>query len=218
MVSFFQFVKVFFICLLILCPWGNRNAYWVYPSGILISELDCACALKWPLYLLLFKSDQKSLVRWLSWLEHCPACQNVECSIPGWGTYLGCGLDPQLGHILEATNQCISHLSLPPNLSPPPSCFLFLKSINISSNKTSDQKVTESVIVHIQDLRLWEKSKIMFQLHLISHADWWLITWDFLMHRKWCSITEKTRTSRSNRLTLKPFFYLNSIYNFRQTS
>ena len=49
----------------------------------------------------------------------------------GWGfnsgqdTYLGCGFDPQLGHVREATNQC---LSLTLMLSTP----LSLKLINIS--------------------------------------------------------------------------------------
>ena len=32
---------------------------------------------------------------WLSWLEPCPVDQNVAGSIPGQGTHLGCGFDPQ---------------------------------------------------------------------------------------------------------------------------
>ena len=34
---------------------------------------------------------------WLSWLECCPMQQKVVGSIPGEGTYLGCGFDPQSG-------------------------------------------------------------------------------------------------------------------------
>ena len=35
-----------------------------------------------------------ALTRWLSWLERCPIHQKFEDSIPGQGTYLGCGFHP----------------------------------------------------------------------------------------------------------------------------
>lgn len=70
------------------------------------------------------------------------------------------------------------------------------------------QKVIESARVHIQELGQLEKSQIMFQLHLISHAYLWLITCDYLILRKECSIMEKTRTSKSNRLMFKTLLYL----------
>ena len=41
-------------------------------------------------------------------LEHPLMHRNVAGSIPREDTYLGCGRDPQLGSIQEATNQCFS--------------------------------------------------------------------------------------------------------------
>ena len=55
-----------------------------------------------------FKNFPWALARWLSWLEHSLVHQKVADSIPGQGTYLGCGFDPWLGHIWEAANQCFS--------------------------------------------------------------------------------------------------------------
>ena len=60
----------------------------------------------------------------LSGLECHPLHQKVAGLIPGQGTHLGCGLDPQSGRVQEATDPCFSlPLSLP----------LSLKLINISS-------------------------------------------------------------------------------------
>lgn len=70
------------------------------------------------------------------------------------------------------------------------------------------QKVIKSARVHIQELGQLEKSQIMFQLHLINHAYLWLITCDYVILRKECSIMEKTRTSKSNRLMFKTVLYL----------
>lgn len=41
---------------------------------------------------------------WLSYLEHPPVQQKVVDSISGQGTYLGCGFDHWLRHILTSTN------------------------------------------------------------------------------------------------------------------
>ena len=43
---------------------------------------------------------------------HCPAKPNVAGSIPGQGTCLGCGFNPQLEHIQEATDPCLSLSSM----------------------------------------------------------------------------------------------------------
>ena len=43
-----------------------------------------------------------ALAGWLSWLEHHPVHQKVAGSIPGQGTYPGCGFDPLSGSLPEA--------------------------------------------------------------------------------------------------------------------
>ena len=48
---------------------------------------------------------------WLSWSETRSIHQKGVGLIPGQGTYLGCGLSPQMGHVQEATNQCFSLFS-----------------------------------------------------------------------------------------------------------
>ena len=45
-----------------------------------------------------------ALAGWLSWLEHHTIKQKVVGSILSQGTCLGCRLDPQSGHIQEATD------------------------------------------------------------------------------------------------------------------
>ena len=47
-----------------------------------------------------------ALAGWFSWLEHHPVQQKVMGSIPGQGTYLGSGFDPQVGYVWEATDHC----------------------------------------------------------------------------------------------------------------
>ena len=75
---------------------------------------------------------------WLGWLEYCPIYQKVAGLIPSQGTYLGCRLDPRVGHIWEATNWCFSHKLLSLSLSPPhlppslPTSLFLSKTINIS--------------------------------------------------------------------------------------
>ena len=73
----------------------------------------------------------------LGQLEHHSLPQDVAGWIPGQGTYVGYGFDPQLGPISEATSQCFSlSLSFP----------LSLKSINIYSGedlKTKERKGKE---------------------------------------------------------------------------
>ena len=51
-----------------------------------------------------FTNLDLALAGWLSWLEHLPIHQNFADSVPGQGTYLGCGFDPQLRCEKEATN------------------------------------------------------------------------------------------------------------------
>ena len=73
------------------------------------------------------------LAGWLHWFEHSPIHQKVVGSIPGQGTYLGCGFHPHSGHIQEATNQCFF---LPLFLSLSLSPLLFSqRSINITSGE-----------------------------------------------------------------------------------
>ena len=54
---------------------------------------------------------------------HHPAKQKVTCSIPSQGMCLGCGFGPWLGYVQEATDQCLSLISmflfLPFSLSSP---------------------------------------------------------------------------------------------------
>ena len=75
----------------------------------------------------------------MTWLERRPVHQKVVGKMPIRDTYLGCGFDPQLAHVCEATNQCFSLIStfLSLSLTLP----LSLKSINISSDK--DKKLKE---------------------------------------------------------------------------
>ena len=54
------------------------------------------------------RSLSPALVRWLSWLE-CPSLQQNVGLIPGQGTSLGCGFDPQWGGVWEATDPSLSH-------------------------------------------------------------------------------------------------------------
>ena len=61
----------------------------------------------------------------LSWLGCHPMHQKVVGSIPSQGTHLGCGFNPWLGHLREATNQC-----LPPSAHLPPSHPLPLSKIS----------------------------------------------------------------------------------------
>lgn len=60
-----------------------------------------------------------ALARWLRWLECRPIRQKPVSSVPGQGTSLGCGFNPQTGCIRDATGPCFSHIdvSFPP-LSP----------------------------------------------------------------------------------------------------
>ena len=60
-----------------------------------------------------------ALAEWLSWLKHHSIQQKVAGSNPGQGPYLGCGFDPQLGHIQEATDWCFSLTSMFLSLSTP---------------------------------------------------------------------------------------------------
>ena len=58
---------------------------------------------------------------WLSWLEGHPVHGKAVGSISGQRTDLGCRIDPQSGHVQEATTQCFSvFLSLSLSLSLPP--------------------------------------------------------------------------------------------------
>ena len=45
-------------------------------------------------------------------VERHPAKQKVASSVPGQGTFLGCGFGPWLGRMQEATNRCFSHISM----------------------------------------------------------------------------------------------------------
>ena len=78
-----------------------------------------------------------AMARWLGWLEHHPIHQKVAGSIPGQGTYLGCGFDLRSGRVWEATDRCFSitstFLSLCLSLSF--SLPLSLKSISMSSDE-----------------------------------------------------------------------------------
>ena len=47
---------------------------------------------------------ESSWLVWLSWLECCLYTERSWGSIPSQGTYLGCGFDPWLGRVREATN------------------------------------------------------------------------------------------------------------------
>ena len=50
---------------------------------------------------------------WLRHLEHCPIYRKVVGLIPGQGTYLGFGFDPQSGHIQEGNQlMFLSHISV----------------------------------------------------------------------------------------------------------
>ena len=55
--------------------------------------------------------------------------QKVASSIRGQDTHLGCGFDPRLEWVQEATDQCFSLLSLSLSLSPLLSLLNHLKSI-----------------------------------------------------------------------------------------
>ena len=52
---------------------------------------------------------KNGLEPWPSCLEHCHVNRKVTGSIPGQGTYLGCGFDPRLGCMWEATYRYFSH-------------------------------------------------------------------------------------------------------------
>lgn len=49
-----------------------------------------------------------------------PCPKSLQVSILDQGSYLGCRLNPQLGHILEATDQCFSRTWMFLSLSTPP--------------------------------------------------------------------------------------------------
>ena len=58
---------------------------------------------------------------WLSWLEHHSVNCNVAGSIPGQGTYLGCGFGPQAGCMQECSRPMfLSHISVSLPFSFPP--------------------------------------------------------------------------------------------------
>ena len=50
------------------------------------------------------KRKELALARWHGGWECCPIHQKVAGSISGQGTYVGCGFNPQFGHVWEATN------------------------------------------------------------------------------------------------------------------
>ena len=55
--------------------------------------------------LMYFEKNRLSLAGLLSWLKPHPIHQNIVGSIPGQCIYLGCGFNPQSGHVQEATDQ-----------------------------------------------------------------------------------------------------------------
>lgn len=65
------------------------------------------------LLLCVYKHPQTVCPGWVGQLVGLhPLHQKALDLIANRGTYLGCGFDPQLGHVWETTNQC-SSLSLP---------------------------------------------------------------------------------------------------------
>ena len=70
--------------------------------------------------------------------------------IPSQGTDLGCGYNPQIGHISEATSQCLSHVDVSPSFCVSPS--LSLKSIGISSSKDWDKNNKTKIRAELKDI------------------------------------------------------------------
>ena len=70
--------------------------------------------------------------QWLSWLKRHPIHQKVVGSIPGQGTFLGCGFDPQMGCV-QVCNWLV-FLTLMFSLHPRPHpVFPFLSQINLKT-------------------------------------------------------------------------------------
>ena len=75
-----------------------------------------------------------ALAWWPRWLECGPVHQKVAGSIPDQGTYLGCGCDPWVGCVQEATRPMfLFHIDVSVSLSH--ILFLSLESINMSSGE-----------------------------------------------------------------------------------
>ena len=99
---------------------------------------SCAQQILWSIYHVPWKSagdkatnktDKEHPDGWLIWLERRPVHL---ASSPGQGIYLGCGFDPQMGHVPEAIDRCFSlSFSLLISLL----LSLSLKLINISSGE-----------------------------------------------------------------------------------
>ena len=66
--------------------------------------------------------------------------QKVMGLMPGHAIYLGCGFDPQSGHVGEATDQCFSPILKFLSLSLSPPLSLSLKSIHISTGEVKKRK------------------------------------------------------------------------------
>ena len=130
-----------------------------------------------------------ALARWLSWMERRSEHQKGVGSVAGQGTGLGCGFDPQSGHVWEATDCCFSPSSPP---TPPPPLPLSLKSMNMSSGedlKKSAQwfcmkcfNFTDYVVCIIKHLlnKLLANQNLLLWAEFWEFKDWRVVHWDLL--------------------------------------